>query len=233
MAHATRVVVPGGARGVAPPRVGVARRRRLRPRAAANDGVVAAESSRSSSSSSSATTLSTAHDSETWRAFVAAVAGKWGGCAVNFDASGTPTDVPLRYVHGVGRVPAANMPFRDAVYSWQTKCEIVDVGDGAEISSKRALPTIGNEDAISSCGGSEWGEDVARVEDEPVVILRGRGEDKTVTKRGAFSAGARRLTFAMDGADAINVVRFCLADEVRSISHWSPYDRVRVVNADP
>ena len=71
------------------------------------------------------------------------------------------------------------------------------------------------------------------MEDEPVVILSGRGEDKTVTKRGAFSAGARRLTFAMDGADAINVVRFCLADEVRSISHWSPYDRVRVVNADP
>eukprot|EP00982_Pelagococcus_subviridis_P005745 29817-Pelagococcus_subviridis.AAC.1 len=35
----------------------------------------------------------------------------------------------------------------------------------------------------------------------------------------------------MDGADAINVVRFCLADEVRSISHWSPYDRVRVSGA--
>ena len=65
--------------------------------------------------------------------------------------------------------------------------------DGIEMRTKRAMPEIGNEDAISSCGGSEWGEDVAYVEDDPVRILRGADEDKTLLPEGAFSAGARTL----------------------------------------
>jgi len=39
------------------------------------------------------------------------------------------------------------------------------------IETKRALPEIGNEDAIASCGGSEWNEYVAYVEDEPRRVL--------------------------------------------------------------
>ena len=30
-----------------------------------------------------------------------------------------------------------------------------------------------------------------------------------------------------------NAIHHAGRDEVRSMSHWSPYDRVRVVNADP
>lgn len=55
------------------------------------------------------------------------------------------------------------------------------------------MPEIGNEDSISSCGGSEWGEHVAYVEDEPLRILRGAEEDKTVLSTGSFSAGSRAL----------------------------------------
>ena len=52
---------------------------------------------------------------------------------------------------------------------------------------------IGNEDAISSCGGAEWGEHVAFVEDDPLYVLRGANEDKTILPDGSFSAGARAL----------------------------------------
>ena len=77
------------------------------------------------------------------------------------------------------------------------------------MASKRAMPEIGNEDAISSCGGSEWGEDVAYVEDEPLRILRGGDEDKTISPVGAFSAGARALPAA---AGATTAVQHCLVD---------------------
>ena len=108
---------------------------------------------------------------------------------VEFDANGIPLDIPLRYVHGVGRVPAANMPFREQVTDWMTKCETVATDDGIELRTKRAMPEIGNEEAISSCGGSEWGEDVAYVEDEPVRVLRGADEDKTLLPGGRVPRG--------------------------------------------
>ena len=95
----------------------------------------------------------TAHGSAAWREFALAATGEWGGCCVAFDGDGVALDVPVRFVHGVGRIPADNMPFRDLVYDWQTKCVVSAEGDGLELVTKRALPEIGNEEAISSCGG--------------------------------------------------------------------------------
>ena len=76
-------------------------------------------------------TRATAHGSPAWREFLLAATGEWGGCCVAFDLDGIALDVPFRFVHGVGRVPATNMPFRDVVFDWMTKCEITaEGGDG-------------------------------------------------------------------------------------------------------
>mmetsp|Transcript_22798 Transcript_22798/g.36669 ORF Transcript_22798/g.36669 Transcript_22798/m.36669 type:complete len:410 (+) Transcript_22798:153-1382(+) len=173
---------------------------------------------------------SSAHGTPAWREFALAATGDWGGCCVEFDADGIALDVPLRYVHGVGRVPAAAMPFRDTVTDWMTKCEVTNTGDGVMIETKRALPEIGNEDAIASCGGSEWNEYVAYVEDEPRFVLRGAQEDKTVTSEGTFSAGPRILGALNQGDDpkqlpdnTSTVVQHCLTDP-------SSGRRVRVVH---
>ena len=143
-----------------------------------------------------------------WREFALAAVGSWGGCCVEFDADGVARDIPLRYVHGVGRVPAANMPFRERELDWMTKNETSNTGDGLRMQTKRAMPEIGNEDAISSCGGAEWGEHVAFVEDEPLFILRGANEDKTILPDGSFSAGSRFLRTEIGAVDAAH---HCLA----------------------
>jgi len=175
------------------------------------------------------TDVSTAHGSELWREFCRNAAGDWGGCCVEFDANGIPLDIPLRYVHGVGRVPAANMPFREQVTDWMTKCETVATDDGIELRTKRAMPEIGNEEAISSCGGSEWGEDVAYVEDEPVRVLRGADEDKTLLPEGAFSAGAR--TLPLDDGD-VTTVQHCLVDPGDTNRRVRVVHRVRRVGGE-
>ena len=175
------------------------------------------------------TDVSSAHGSELWREFCRNAAGDWGGCCVEFDANGIPLDIPLRYVHGVGRVPAANMPFREQVTDWMTKCETVATDDGIELRTKRAMPEIGNEEAISSCGGSEWGEDVAYVEDEPVRVLRGADEDKTLLPEGAFSAGAR--TLPLDDGD-VTTVQHCLVDPGDTNRRVRVVHRVRRVGGE-
>ena len=163
-----------------------------------------------SSHDDDASAVTTEHGSVLWREFARAATGVWGGCCVEFDADGVAQDIPLRYVHGVGRVPAQNMPFREQELDWMTKntTESNDGGDGLVINTKRAMPTIGNEDAISSCGGAEWGEHVAFVEDEPLCILRGANEDKTVLPDGSFSAGSRFLRTESNATDAAH---HCLA----------------------
>jgi hypothetical protein len=163
-----------------------------------------------SSHDDEASAVTTEHGSVLWREFARAATGVWGGCCVEFDADGVAQDIPLRYVHGVGRVPAQNMPFREQELDWMTKntTESNDGGDGLVINTKRAMPTIGNEDAISSCGGAEWGEHVAFVEDEPLCILRGANEDKTVLPDGSFSAGSRFLRTESNATDAAH---HCLA----------------------
>ena len=155
-----------------------------------------------------ASAVTTEHGSALWRDFALAAVGSWGGCCVEFDADGVARDIPLRYVHGVGRVPAANMPFREPELDWMTKCETAATGDGLAVRTKRAMPEVGNEDAVSSCGGAEWGEHVAFVEDEPIFILKGANEDKTILPDGSFSAGARVLSSA---AGAVDAVHHCLA----------------------
>ena len=75
---------------------------------------------------------SSAHGTPIWRDFALAAVGDWGGCCVEFDAQGIALDIPLRFVHGVGRVPAANMPFRDIVTDWQTKCDVTNTDDGLQ-----------------------------------------------------------------------------------------------------
>ena len=99
---------------------------------------------------------STAHGTPRWREFTLAFAGGWRGRSVEFDARGVARDIPIRYVHGVGRVPRANMPFADEDFDWVTRCECVSTDDGVRIDASRAMPEIGNEDAISSCGAAEW-----------------------------------------------------------------------------
>ena len=110
-----------------------------------------------------------------------------------------------------------------------TKCETVATDDGIELRTKRAMPEIGNEEAISSCGGSEWGEDVAYVEDEPVRVLRGADEDKTLLPEGAFSAGAR--TLPLDDGD-VTTVQHCLVDPGDTNRRVRVVHRVRRVGGE-
>lgn len=69
-----------------------------------------------------------------------------------FDADGVAMDIPLRYVHGVGRVPAANMPFRDVVTDWMTKCDVTNTEDGLQVGA-RARAHGGEE---GGAGASMW-----------------------------------------------------------------------------
>ena len=168
----------------------------------------------------SSSAASTAHGTPRWREFTLAFAGGWRGRSVEFDARGVARDIPIRYVHGVGRVPRANMPFADEDFDWVTRCECVATDHGVRIDASRAMPEIGNEDAISSCGAAEWNDGAELViADETLRILRGPGEDKTILPDGSFSAGARTLPTrpcaTNDDADAdtdVTVVHQCLAD---------------------
>ena len=132
------------------------------------------ETDASSSSPPSSSVASTAHGTPRWREFTLAFTGNWRGRCVEFDADGCALDIPIRYVHGVGRVPRANMPFADTDNDWVTRCDCVSTEDGVKLQAQRAMPEIGNEDAISSCGASEWNDGAELlVADEEVRILRG------------------------------------------------------------
>ena len=48
------------------------------------------------------------------------------------------------------------MPFADTDNDWVTRCDCVSTEDGVKLQAQRAMPEIGNEDAISSCGAAEW-----------------------------------------------------------------------------
>ena len=178
----------------------------------------------------SSSVASTAHGTPRWREFTLAFAGGWRGRSVEFDARGVARDIPIRYVHGVGRVPRANMPFADEDFDWVTRCECVSTDDGVRSDASRAMPEIGNEDAISSCGAAEWNDGAELlIADETLRILRGAGEDKTILPDGSFSAGARTLpTQPCAGNDddahgCVTVVHQCLADPS------DPNRRVRIV----
>ena len=97
------------------------------------------------------------------------------------------------------------------------------------IRTKRAMPEIGNEDAISSCGGAEWGEHVAFVEDDPLYVLRGANEDKTILPDGSFSAGARAL---QSEAGAVDAAHHCLAHPDDENARVRVVHRVRRVGGD-
>ena len=57
------------------------------------------------------------------------------------------------------------------------------------------------------------------------------GEDDWATLTyPAFETLFMRSDFALDDPDPVGIA---LAEKARYISHWSPYGRVRVVNADP
>ena len=165
--------------------------------------------------------ITTEHGSPLWRDFALAATGSWGGCCVEFDGDGMPLDIPVRFVHGVGRVPARNMPFREPEMDWMTKCETTATDDGLRVAAARAIPEIGNEDASSSCGGAEWGEHVAFIADDPARILRGANEDKTILPDGSFSSGERVLP---GETGAVVRAHHCLADPS------DPRRRVRVVH---
>lgn len=174
--------------------------------------------------SSESSSITTEHGSGLWRDFSLAVTGSWGGACVEFDPDGVAMDVPLRFVHGVGRVPSTNMPFRELTMDWMTKCDTIATEDGIAMRAKRAMPEIGNEDAISSCGGAEWGEHVQFVEDKWYVVLKGKNEDKTILPSGAFSAGVRVLP-KDQGKES--VVQHCLPDPSDSNKRVRVVHRVR------
>jgi hypothetical protein len=136
--------------------------------------VAGEETEDASPSPPSSSVASTAHGTPRWREFTLAFTGAWRGRCVEFDADGCALDIPIRYVHGVGRVPRANMPFADTDNDWVTRCDCVSTEDGVKLQAQRAMPEIGNEDAISSCGASEWNDGAELlVADEEVRILRG------------------------------------------------------------
>ena len=184
---------------------------------------VAGDEETDASSPPSSSVASTAHGTPRWREFTLAFTGNWRGRCVEFDDDGCARDIPIRYVHGVGRVPRANMPFADTDNDWVTRCDCVSTEDGVKLQAQRAMPEIGNEDAISSCGAAEWNDGAELlVADEEVRILRGSGEDKTVLPDGSFSAGARRLP-TDDDDDGITAVHQCVADPS------DPNRRIRIV----
>jgi hypothetical protein len=101
------------------------------------------------------------------------------------------------------------MPFRETELDWMTKCETSATGDGLAIRTKRAMPEIGNEDAISSCGGAEWGEHVAFVEDEPLYVACGA---RTKTRRSCRTGASPRASRALrTEAGAVDAAHHCLA----------------------
>ena len=128
-----------------------------------------------------ASAVTTEHGSALARFALAAV-GSWGGCCVEFDADGVARDIPLRYVHGVGRVPAANMPFRETELDWMTKCETSATGTVWRFAARHARDRQRGRDLLPR--GAEWGEHVAFVEDDPLYALRGANEDKTIPPDG-------------------------------------------------
>ena len=111
-------------------------------------------------------------------------------------------EAPLRFVHGTGVIPSGSMPFRDKIYDQKTRAvfEYTGGGDGAiVVRASRALPVIGEEANMGSCGGSEWNEDVAFIREFPKT-LRGvcavgavDAPSSSSTSVESFSAGTLAL----------------------------------------
>lgn len=154
--------------------------------------------------------------SDAWNAFKDVVSGKWSGCTAEFDSTGAPLDFPLRYVHGVGKVPAKNMPFRERVFQSDTSCTSFADHEGLTNLVIRQIPQIGTEDSLGSCGGAECPATI----EETRSALRGRDECKTILCNGSYSAGPKRLEESPEDGAHFRV-EHCLA---------GAYDRrVRVV----
>lgn len=111
-------------------------------------------------------------------------------------------EAPLRFVHGTGVIPSGSMPFRDKIYDQKTRAvfEYTAGGDGViVVRASRALPVIGEEANMGSCGGSEWNEDVAFIREFPKT-LRGvcavgavDAPSSSSTSVESFSAGTLAL----------------------------------------
>ena len=117
-------------------------------------------------------------------------------------------EAPLRFVHGTGVIPSGSMPFRDKIYDQKTRAvfEYTSGGDGAiVVRASRALPVIGEEANMGSCGGSEWNEDVAFIREFPKT-LRGvcavgavDAPSSSSTSVESFSAGTLALRDGDEG----------------------------------
>eukprot|EP00854_Cymbomonas_tetramitiformis_P010647 gene10647-12593_t len=169
--------------------------------------------------------------SDAWNAFKDVVSGEWSGYTAEFDSTGAPLDFPLRYVHGVGKVPSKNMPFREKVFQSETSCtsfadhegltnlvtrQIPQIGSTDSYRSADLPEQIGTEDSLGSCGGAECPANV----EETRSALRGRDECKTILRNGSYSAGPKVLEEAPEDGAHFRV-EHCLA---------GAYDRrVRVV----
>jgi len=121
-------------------------------------------------------------------------------------------EAPLRFVHGTGVIPSGSMPFRDKIYDQKTRAvfEYTAGGEGVIVRASRALPVIGEEANMGSCGGSEWNEDVAFIREFPKT-LRGvcavgavdapSSSMTTTSSAESFSAGTLALR---DGDDRVS-----------------------------
>ena len=117
-------------------------------------------------------------------------------------------EAPLRFVHGTGVIPSGSMPFRDKIYDQKTRAvfEYTAGGDGViVVRASRALPVIGEEANMGSCGGSEWNEDVAFIREFPKT-LRGvcavgavDAPSSSSTSVESFSAGTLALRDGDEG----------------------------------
>ena len=115
-------------------------------------------------------------------------------------------EAPLRFVHGTGVIPSGSMPFRDKVYDQKTRAvfEYTGGGDGAiVVRASRALPVIGEEANMGSCGGSEWNEDVAFIREFPKtlrgVCAVGAVDAPSTASVESFSAGTLALRDGDEG----------------------------------
>ena len=152
--------------------------------------------------------------------FAAAASGEWEGHRVYFDATGTPTPIPEKFM------PPAFKEWGQVLVDWQSQCAMnVTPDEGIYARELRFIPTAGCE-ADSSTVETQWDRRVDASEVSPAAVADAAAK---AVARGSYNAGPLFLDpDAEDGAEA--VVEHCLGfdDAPKSPGAEGKRSRVRV-----
>jgi hypothetical protein len=102
-------------------------------------------------------------------------------------------------------------------------CELAAADDVSVAAASAASPPARAGETYLLGDGAVWAVDLAR---GPEAIFKASVPPPPPSEPSAVPA---RIASSRSGPFRA----FLVAMQVRSISHWSPHDRVRVVNADP